>query len=232
MKKTLCIVLILLISPLLFSQNLQDNPDYRESLRYKQLSEEAIEDGEYAKALEYAELSKEYAEKSDAYIAKRLAQYRANQLLNRAEGLRGQVERSGRAKQYPEDYAKAAGLIETARTLYQNEQYEKSSESSRSAIAIMEGFEPVRTGGSALPAAYVVRDMPGEEDCFWRIAGYDFIYGEYDGWYPIYQANKDKLPQPDNPDLIHPGMVMEIPEREGETRSGVWVDGEIRASAP
>lgn len=232
MKKTLCIVLILLVSPLLFSQNLQDNPDYRESLRYKQLSEEAIENGEYAKAQEYAELSKEYAEKSDAYIAKRLAQYRANQLLNRADGLKGQVERSGRATQYPEDYAKAAGLIETARTLYQNEQYEKSSESSRSAIAIMEGFDSVRTTGSGLPAAYVVRDMPGEEDCFWRISGYDFIYGDYGGWYPIYQANKDKLPQPDNPDLIHPGMVMEIPEREGETRSGVWVDGEIRASAP
>ncbi len=232
MKKTLCIILILMITPLLFAQNLQDNPDYRESLRYKRLSEEAIEDGEYAKALEYAELSKEYAEKSDAYIAKRLAQYRANQLLNRAEGLKGQVERSGRAGQYPDDYAQAAGLIETARTLYQNEQYEQSSESSRSAIAIMEEFDPAQRTVSRLPAAYVVRDIPGEEDCFWRISGYDFIYGEYGGWYPIYQANKDKLPQPDNPDLIYPGMVMEIPEREGETRSGVWVDGEIRATAP
>jgi len=232
MKKILCILLILMITPLLFAQNLQDNPDYRESLRYKRLSEESIEDGEYVKAVEYAELSKEYAEKSDAYIAKRLAQYRANQLLKRAEGLKGQVERSGRAKQYPEDYTTAAALIETSRTLYLNEQYEKSSESSRSAIAIMEEFEPARTTGSGLPAFYIVRDMPGEEDCFWRIAGYDFIYGDYGGWYPIYQANKAKLSQPDNPDIIYSGMVMEIPEREGETRSGVWVDGEIRATAP
>ena len=69
MKRIICIFLVLLTAPLVFSQNLQDNPDYRESLRYKGLSEEAIEEGEYAKALEYAELSKEYAEKSDAYVA-------------------------------------------------------------------------------------------------------------------------------------------------------------------
>jgi len=232
MKKAVCIFLVLIMAPLLFSQNLQDNPDYRESLRYKRLSEEAIEEGEYTQALEYAELSKEYAKKSDAYVSKRLAQYRAKQLINRAEGLKGQVERSGRSELEPESFSEAVALIKTARDLYSQEQYEQSSNSSRSAIAILEGFDTPVSTETVLPAAYVVRDMPGNEDCFWRISGYDFIYDDYGGWYPIYLANKDKLPQPDNPDLIYPGMVMKIPERKGETRWGVWVVGKIQASAP
>jgi len=232
MKKLLLIVPLLFIAALVFSQNLQDNPDYKESLRYKNLSEQALENGEYAKALEYAQLSKEYAEKSDAYITTRLAQYRANQLINRAAGLQGQVQRSGRFSQDPDSYSRAVALIETARALYADKKYSSSSESSRAAIAILEKFAALPRTGSVLPAAYVVRDIPGNEDCFWRISGYDFIYGDYGGWYPIYLANKSKLPEPDNPDLIHPGFVMKIPERSGETRSGVWVDGKIMDSAP
>lgn len=225
-------MLLLVSIPYLYSQNLQDNPDYRESLRYRQLSEEALEEGDYQKAQEYAELSKEYADKSDAYITARLAQYRANQLLNRAEGLKSQVERSGRSSQDPDSFARAVGFLESARALYSNEAYTNSADASRSAIALFEAFGGPQVIGSTLPAAYVVRDMPGNEDCYWKIAGYDFIYDEYGAWYPIYLANKDKMPDPENPDLIHPGMVMTIPERPGETRSGVWVEGKIQASAP
>lgn len=234
MKRLILIPLILLIASALFAQSLQDNPDYRESLRYKQLSEQALEEGEYAQAREYAELSVEYAKKSDAYIERRLAQYRANQLLQRAESLRGQVERSGRNSRNPAVFGEASGLIEAARELYRGESYTESSDSSKAAIAMLEetfGGAQIATGAK-LPAAYLVRKIPGAEDCFWRIAGYDFIYDDPAGWRPIYEANRDKLPQPSNPDLILPGMVLTIPAREGESRSGVWVDGEIRASAP
>jgi hypothetical protein len=234
MRRLFFILLFALFALNAFGQNLRDNPDYRESLRYKQLSEDALEEGEYKQAKEYAELSVEYARKSDAYISRRLAQYRANQLLQRAEALQGQVDRSGRKALNPEVYAEASSLVVTARSLYTGEQYPQSSESSRSAIALFEEtFGGVRSSGtSGLPAAYLVRRLPGAEDCFWRIAGYDFVYGDTSAWKPIYEANKSKLPQPENPDLILPGMVMQIPSRPGENRSGVWVDGEIRPSAP
>jgi len=73
-----------------------------------------------------------------------------------------------------------------------------------------------------LPAYYVVRLIESARDCFWRIAEYPFVYGDPLKWPILYQANKDKIPQPDNPHLILPEMVMTIPPLEGEKREGTW----------
>lgn len=40
-------------------------------------------------------------------------------------------------------------------------------------------------------------------------------YGDAGEWRRIYEANRDKI---DNPDLIHPGQELKIPTREGGTR--------------
>jgi nucleoid-associated protein YgaU len=48
------------------------------------------------------------------------------------------------------------------------------------------------------------------------------VYGDPEKWKVLYLANKARLPQPDNPDLINPGMVLEIPSLWGETRQGMW----------
>ena len=37
-----------------------------------------------------------------------------------------------------------------------------------------------------------------------------------------YQKNKDAMPKPDDPNLILPGMKMEIPSLSGEFRDGVY----------
>jgi nucleoid-associated protein YgaU len=47
------------------------------------------------------------------------------------------------------------------------------------------------------------------------------IYGDPWQWRRIYNANRDKMPQRDNPDLIHPGMILDIPSIRGEVRSGI-----------
>jgi nucleoid-associated protein YgaU len=39
----------------------------------------------------------------------------------------------------------------------------------------------------------------------------DEIYGTYLRWRELYKANKDKLLYPERPELIHPGIVLEIP---------------------
>ncbi|MFW6360827.1 MAG: hypothetical protein ACOC2R_03665 [Spirochaetota bacterium] len=232
-KIILSLILFMMLLPLMtaFTQNLQDNSDYRESQRYKQMSEEAMEAGEYEKALEYAEEAKEYAEKSEEYVQFMLAKYRANSALWKARNLLGQVERAGGRESAPAKIKSAQEMIEKADSLFKEESFEVSRATSRKAIELLNSIE-IKTAQKKLPAAYVVRDMPGNEDCFWRIAGYDFVYDDPAGWWPIYQANKEKLPQPENPDLIRPGMVIQIPEREGENRSGVWVDGTIRDKAP
>ncbi|MDR2101685.1 MAG: LysM peptidoglycan-binding domain-containing protein, partial [Treponema sp.] len=59
-------------------------------------------------------------------------------------------------------------------------------------------------------------------DCFWNIAGRSWAYGDPTKWRLIYNANKAKLPQPDNPDLVHPGTILDIPSINGERRQGMW----------
>lgn len=82
--------------------------------------------------------------------------------------------------------------------------------------------EPVTSPEQVLPQYYVVRLIPERRDCFWRIAEYDFVYGDPWQWRELYEANRDKLPDPNNPDLMLPGMVIEIPSLDGEVRSGFW----------
>lgn len=77
----------------------------------------------------------------------------------------------------------------------------------------------------ALPARYTVRSWNIYRDCFWNIAGRPWVYGDPRKWRILYEANRNKLPQPGNPDLILPGMVLDIPSIEGESRMGMWDQG-------
>ncbi|MDR1635914.1 MAG: LysM peptidoglycan-binding domain-containing protein [Treponema sp.] len=73
-----------------------------------------------------------------------------------------------------------------------------------------------------LPAQYTVRPWSTFRDCLWNIAGRPWIYGDPTQWRLLYNANKSKMPNPDNPDLIEPGMVLDIPSIRGEERQGLW----------
>ena len=55
---------------------------------------------------------------------------------------------------------------------------------------------------------YVVRLIPERRDCLWRIAEYEFIYGNPWVWPKIWRRNR-KLIQ--HPDLIYPGWKLVIP---------------------
>ena len=46
-------------------------------------------------------------------------------------------------------------------------------------------------------------------DCFWEIA--EFVYGDPFRWPVIYEANRDKLEDPDNPNLLKSGVILRIP---------------------
>lgn len=48
--------------------------------------------------------------------------------------------------------------------------------------------------------------IPG--DCLWKIAGFYWIYNDPREWPKIYEANRDKIR---DPDLIYPGQILEIP---------------------
>jgi hypothetical protein len=67
-----------------------------------------------------------------------------------------------------------------------------------------------------------VRRWSDTGDCFSAIAGWSWVYGDPYQWRTLYEANRDKLPDPDNPHLIRPGMVLNIPSLKGEVRQGMW----------
>jgi hypothetical protein len=73
-----------------------------------------------------------------------------------------------------------------------------------------------------LPARYTVRPWRISRDCFWNIAARPWVYGDGRKWRVLYNANKSKLPNPNNPDLIVPGIVLDIPSIEGEHREEMW----------
>lgn len=55
---------------------------------------------------------------------------------------------------------------------------------------------------------YVVRSWAENRDCLWNIAGQSGIYGDPLQWPKIWQANTDKIK---NPDIIQPGWVLTVP---------------------
>ena len=71
---------------------------------------------------------------------------------------------------------------------------------------------------SALPRYYQVRVWP--PDCFWNIA--ELLYEDPFKWTVIYEANRAKLEDPDNPDKLEPGVILEIPSINGEHREGLY----------
>jgi len=75
---------------------------------------------------------------------------------------------------------------------------------------------------SSLPKQYTVRPWASTKDCFWNIAGYSWVYGDPKKWKSLYEANKSKLADPNNPNVIEPGVVLDIPSINNEERQGMW----------
>ena len=73
-----------------------------------------------------------------------------------------------------------------------------------------------------LPKYYVVRKRIPITDCMWRIAEMYFVYGDRNEWRRIYELNKDTFVQSENPHLILPGQILEIPPFKGEERDGTY----------
>ena len=75
---------------------------------------------------------------------------------------------------------------------------------------------------TVLPMYYVVVQRTPLTDALWRIAGYSYIYNDPIQWYRLYQANRNVLRDPNNPDLILPGQILTIPSMNGEERAGTY----------
>jgi len=216
-----------------------NNPDYLESVRLTEKAKEAYEAGDYDASTEYANQAAEYARRADAYVTMRLAE---NTLL-KAHSRYIWADSVDAAKRYPEAYqtaTEAYNQAQEARTAGDWDTVADAANRVLAALAVVTGpgAPPGGTpagstpaggtpaGGtplpSGLPAQYTVRDWKTTGDCFWNIAARLGVYGDHYQWRKLYEANKNKLPDPKNPNLIEPGTVLDIPSMKGEVRSGMW----------
>jgi nucleoid-associated protein YgaU len=209
-----------------------NNEYYLRSVTLTRQAREAYEEGDYDASAVYAEEAAEYARLSDEYVAKRLADY----AIARAHSRYTWAGQAGAATRYPAEYAEAGTYYNQALEARRAEEWVPARESAEKVLALLADVQapdgkpepplpkPVETSPEpgVLPAQYTVRNWSTTEDCFFIIAGWSWVYGDNYQWRVLYEANKDKLPNPENPHLILPGMVLDIPSLNGEVRQGMW----------
>jgi len=226
-RKLLFFAALISATTLSWSQSLQDNEFYVKMVELRDLSLEAFEEGDYAEAKRLALEAQSYSERSEAWIQERLAAFRARAGLNQLKNLLDQVAGWGAESEYPEAFAEGTNYYNKAYDEFHNdENYAQSFKTSRSGMEVLSRITGM--ADAEAPAYYVVRLLPGNTDCLWNISGYDFIYNDPSKWRVIYDANKSAMPETDNPHLILPGMILEIPSMSGRTRSGTWKDGLVK----
>lgn len=104
-------------------------------------------------------------------------------------------------------------LLQRAKELWHRGVAERNAGDYRRAASYFEQAQRYRDAHAALAVmtTYTVRLIPERRESLWRIAEYDFIYGNPWLWPKIWHRNR-KLIQ--DPDLIFPGWQLYIPPKE------------------
>ena len=217
--------------------SIRNNRYFLESVRLTNLAERAYADGDYDASTRYSEEAVRYAEMSDGYVSRQLKIRETDEAIAAARRRLDYADSVDAASRHTEEYTEAQAAYAEARTYRSAEQWDNAISSANRvlvSLAYIGGDTLVRGGDSGsgsrsdsgravtLPAQYTVRTWSTTRDCFWNIAGRSWAYNDPWKWRIIYEANKDKLPEAGNPDLIHPGTVLDIPSIRGETRQGTF----------
>jgi nucleoid-associated protein YgaU len=134
-----------------------------------------------------------------------------------------------------ENILESQRLLALAEQAYQRGDYEAAEDYAARANALVKGETEVaekpepgpEPDSYPLPATFTVRSWTLYRDSLWTIAERPEIFGNPFRWPLLFDANRQIMPNPNNPDLIHPGMVLQIPSLDGEHREGEWQNGRI-----
>jgi nucleoid-associated protein YgaU len=236
------VFLILLVgssAALLSAQSLLDNDFYRAARNLMAQSQQALQDGDYDGAASLAAQAKDQLAKSDEYVAAMALFYRANGWLTQANDRISYAKSIKADVGYKDAYNAAVSSAAAAKAAFTAKDYPKSIDLSKAVLTALANIAPPPVeqakapapapapaaqpaGPTPLPEYYTVRLILPLRDCFWRIAGYPFVYNNPWKWRLLYDANKSLLEDPNNPNLIQPGQHFIIPSLAGEARQGDW----------
>jgi len=212
-----------------FGQALQDNADYKKAVELQGKANQAYSQGDYEQAYRYAEEAKQYSAKAENYSSTLATRYRAANWLSLARQKLTEAEDLGAKTRYVEEHKQAVDNYAQAQIAFRAGKWEESIEFSKNVVAWLANVvpaapeEPVTVAEQPVfPKYYVVRLILDDRDCFNKIAGYPWVYNDRYEWRVLYDANKDVIRQPNNPHLINPGQVFEIPSLRGEIREGTY----------
>ncbi len=236
-------LLVVVIVGFASAQNLLDNEAYKKAVQLRSQAQEAFSNGDYDQAMKLSKEAEGYARQA-VEIAQQLALgYRATNLLNIAKERIKYGQSIEAASRYPDAWKTAQDQVAVAQKEYDAKAYQQSMTASQKVLDALANIQPPvvakqpppeqpkpqppapQPAQKVLPEYYTVRLIPSNRDCFWNIAAYPFVYGNPLKWRILYEANKSKLQDPNNPNLIQPGMVFKIPAINGEKRQGTYQPG-------
>ncbi len=219
MKKIFLVLFILLITTFFVFAASYSNNEYQQKAReLTALAQEAFDEGDYDKAIELTAQAEENAEKSQAYIQMMIAKADAEKQMTIAKNQQAWALRVRGDVNYPMAYSAGTKSLENGQVAFDKEDFVGAS---AYAIEAIQSFSSIKEV-TPLPQFYIVRPWAETKDCYWNISGRPYVYNNPTLWENLYQANKAKMKDPANPDLIYPGMKMEIPSISGEYREGTY----------
>ena len=219
MKKLVLLLVVLLVTlGFVFGASYSNNEYQKKARELTTLAQEAFDEGNYDKAIELTAQAEDYAEKSQAYIQMMIAKSDAEKQMTIAKNQQAWALRVRGDVNYPMAYSAGTKSLENGQVAFDKEDFAGASAYAIEAIQAFSSIEEV----TPLPQFYIVRPWAENKDCYWNISGRSYVYNNPTLWENLYQANKSKMKDPANPDLIYPGMKVEIPSISGEYREGTY----------
>lgn len=229
-KKFISLILAIFCLSAISAQNLQDNKHQKAGRDYEKQAREALNAGNYDQATTYADLSSEEYRKSIEYAETLKLKFRAANAINLAQRTITDVSNvKTTADFYATEITQAKTTLAEARKLFDSENWLESRAKAMESLALLKDIRRVEpepkqkttsVSKNVLPRFYTVLAKPTNSDCFWNISGMSGVYDDPTAWENLWKNNKDSMRNSDNPNLIFPGMVIEIPSINGETREG------------
>ena len=217
---------------------IRNNRFFVESVRLTILAQQAFDEGDYLASIEFSEEAVRFTYLSDEYVR---LQLKIRETDNAIAAARRQLDYAAAvdaATRYPSEYSQAQTAFSEARTYRAAEDWDDAIAAANRvlvALANITDLPPVIIAQPEpqpepepvpqqifLPAQYTVRPWVDHRDSLWDIAGRAWVFNDPYQWRRLYEANRARMPEPGNPDLIHPGMILDIPSIRGETRQGMW----------
>lgn len=219
MKKAfLCLACVLFSTMTIVATSYLDNEYQKLAMDYAEKAEAAFEEGNYDMAEELCVEAEKNADLSIAYIEDALIEIDSKELLEEAAEKLAWADSINAEKNYPMSYSAGKQAVEDGFGAYEAADFYGARDFAQQALDYFATISEV----TPLPKYYVVKPWAQSRDCYWNIAGRSFVYNNPFLWENLYYANKSRMRQPNNPNLIFPGMKMEIPSISGESREGTY----------